>query len=129
MSTCISSEGEYSDHTLDDAYMCTRCFALDEDSMTRELLYLRAKVAAIDTLTDPERGDGQGIQARSHPYDVAKRMERAREILTIITPYVLPEVLDDPSPLVVAQIQKHADYLIHEYIGRAAAVVRAEVSA
>jgi len=50
MSACISSEGEYSDHTLDDAYMCTRCYALDEDSMTRDLLASRVKLAAIRAL-------------------------------------------------------------------------------
>jgi len=53
VSACISSEGEYSDHTLDDAYMCTRCFALDEDSMTRDLLDLRAKLARVASLVRP----------------------------------------------------------------------------
>lgn len=31
MSKCISSQGEYSDHTPDAKFCCTRCFAFDED--------------------------------------------------------------------------------------------------
>lgn len=37
MSTCISRHGEYSDHTLDDEYECTRCHVLDEDALQAEL--------------------------------------------------------------------------------------------
>lgn len=42
MSRCISSHGEYSEHTLpdpkaarmaDDRFVCTRCFAFDEDAV------------------------------------------------------------------------------------------------
>lgn len=33
MSTCISREGEYSDHTPDKDYYCTRCYVLDEPAL------------------------------------------------------------------------------------------------
>lgn len=32
MSKCISPHGEYSDHELDTAYVCTLCGVLDEDA-------------------------------------------------------------------------------------------------
>lgn len=65
MSACISSAGEFGSHVLDDAYSCTRCFVLDEDALTAELLRLRAAIKAVQTactvadetdLTDWQRG-------------------------------------------------------------------------
>lgn len=37
MSTCISSHGEFGEHTLDDLHTCTRCHVLDEDALRAEL--------------------------------------------------------------------------------------------
>jgi hypothetical protein len=42
VSTCISSHGEYSSHTLDSLHTCTLCYVLDEDALRAELEQLRA---------------------------------------------------------------------------------------
>jgi hypothetical protein len=44
VSTCISRHGEYSDHTPDADYRCTRCHVLDEDALINELVRLRQEV-------------------------------------------------------------------------------------
>lgn len=41
MSTCISRHGEYSDHILDDDFICTRCTVLDEDALIEDRNRLR----------------------------------------------------------------------------------------
>ena len=44
MSTCISGHGEWSDHTPDAEYTCTRCGVLDEPGLTAELRRLREEL-------------------------------------------------------------------------------------
>lgn len=49
MSTCISTQGEYSTHTVDGRYGCTRCHVLDEDALFAELDRLKTELAkALD---------------------------------------------------------------------------------
>lgn len=43
MSACISRHGEYGSHIVDDDYLCTRCFWLDEDAIIAELHRLRER--------------------------------------------------------------------------------------
>jgi hypothetical protein len=48
VSTCISREGEYSDHIPDDnEFVCGRCGAFDEDSAVAEVRRLRATVDSL----------------------------------------------------------------------------------
>ena len=55
MSTCISEHGEYSDHTLDDSYVCSRCHVLDEDAAIEELKRLRQERAEFDAWAEQLR--------------------------------------------------------------------------
>lgn len=57
MSICISREGEFGSHVLDDAYTCSRCLVLDEDAMIADLRGLRARLA--EALAEVERLRGE----------------------------------------------------------------------
>ena len=52
MSTCISREGEYSDHTPDKDYYCTRCYVLDEPALLDRVRELVAERDALDAAFD-----------------------------------------------------------------------------
>lgn len=52
MSTCISRQGEFGDHILDDDYTCTRCLVLDEDALVDELRQARARLAEVEAERD-----------------------------------------------------------------------------
>src|SRR5690554_5800776 len=47
MSTCISMHGEYSDHTINDDFICTRCDVLDEDALIEDRNKWRALAHAV----------------------------------------------------------------------------------
>lgn len=52
MSTCISRQGEFGSHILDDEHTCTRCHVLDEDAQREELRKLRAANAELAISND-----------------------------------------------------------------------------
>ena len=47
MSRCISSRGEYSDHELDEDFVCSRCFTFDEFAAMAELTKSRDTVKRL----------------------------------------------------------------------------------
>lgn len=51
MSKCISREGEYSDHDLAERprFMCSRCFAFDEDAAVNALEAAEARIKELET--------------------------------------------------------------------------------
>lgn len=57
MSTCISREGEYSDHELAENFTCSRCFAFDEDAALARITELEAERGAptVQAMTREER--------------------------------------------------------------------------
>jgi hypothetical protein len=54
MSTCISREGEYSEHQLggDEEFVCTRCFAFDERAAVAEVARLRGVITNANAVED-----------------------------------------------------------------------------
>lgn len=52
MSTCISSHGEYGEHTPPDADWCEWCGAFNEEAIVAERDLLRAQVAAVRALVN-----------------------------------------------------------------------------
>lgn len=52
MSTCISRNGEFGSHELDDDFICARCFVLDEDALIADRDRLRADLDELRALFD-----------------------------------------------------------------------------
>ncbi len=96
MSTCISRQGEFSDHTPDTDYVCTRCGALDEDGLIAELRQSRAtrysalaEVAALKNGRAWEANRANeaarlSAEARDRADDLTRQIEQLREQLSIV---------------------------------------------
>ena len=78
MSTCISREGEYSEHELAEKpeFMCSRCFAFDEDAAVAEVARLRALLAA-QASTPPDITDDMAWRA-AHAFASALKAQTGR---------------------------------------------------
>ena len=91
MSTCISSEGEYSDHVPDKDFCCTRCFALDEPG-------LLARVRELETENDTLRFELEGFRRVAEKDNAYLIGERDAALSTIAK----VEALHQPLPNTVS---------------------------
>ena len=111
MSSCISRHGEYSEHTLNDLYVCTYCSALDEDAMIAEVERLKAAAhlpgwespaALLDAykhlLANHEayQADiGRRVAADRAVIDAAKALREAQpeQASMVVAPHILDAVM------------------------------------
>ena len=69
--SCISRSGEFSEHKVNDEYVCTRCHVLDEDAIIEELHKVRNELATM-----------KQVHASVHKAEIA---EVVREIVDLAT--------------------------------------------
>ena len=73
MSKCISKHGEFSEHDLDDEYVCKLCSVLDEGALRLELAFLRGL----------SRNEGYQEKARRLVFEYIKpRLEKTDKHVT-----------------------------------------------
>lgn len=74
MSKCISNQGEYGDHVLDQNFICKRCTALDEDALFTKVEQLSATIERVKAVVDECRG--QSSQVDNLIDDIDEAIER-----------------------------------------------------
>lgn len=104
MSTCISRAGEFGSHTLDESFVCTVCFALDEDAMTAELNRLR--VAVVEAAVTEARTMFDELHAELRAELAAKDAEIAR--LTDVLTHIIDQSTEARAALVAPTLPADA---------------------
>lgn len=74
MSKCISRNGEYSDHELDESYTCTQCFAFDEESALDRIKAQQQRILELK-----QNGNALVESLRERIHELEQQLSDARE--------------------------------------------------